>query len=87
MRDANDRGYECLVLSDCTGATDYANHVAALNMVTMQGGVFGAHATSAALLEAFDAIRGRSASTPEPVSADEVSLGPWPYQKKSANSF
>jgi len=63
MRDANDRGYECLVLSDCTGATDYANHVAALNMVTMQGGVFGAHATSAALLEAFDAIRGRSAVT------------------------
>ncbi len=56
MRDANDRGYECLVLSDCTGATDYANHVAALNMITMQGGVFGAHATSAALLEAFDAL-------------------------------
>ena len=50
MRDANDRGYECLVLSDATGATDYANHVAALNMITMQGGVFGAIAPSSALL-------------------------------------
>jgi biuret amidohydrolase len=52
MREANDRGYECLVLSDCTGATDEGNHVAALKMVTMQGGVFGAVATSTALLEA-----------------------------------
>jgi nicotinamidase-related amidase len=52
MRDANDRGYECLLLSDCTGATDYNNHLAALNMVKMQGGVFGAVADSNALLAA-----------------------------------
>lgn len=52
MRDANDRGYECLLLTDCTGATDVGNYQAALKMVTMQGGVFGAIASSAALLEA-----------------------------------
>ena len=55
MRDANDRGYECLLLSDCTGATDVGNYEAALKMVTMQGGVFGAVATSAALLAALGA--------------------------------
>ncbi len=49
MREANDRGYECLVLSDCTGATDYDNYLAALKMITMQGGVFGAVATSSDL--------------------------------------
>lgn len=51
MRDANDRGYECLLLSDCTGATDYSNHLAALHMVKMQGGVFGSVADSAAVLK------------------------------------
>ncbi|WP_220093842.1 cysteine hydrolase family protein [Gryllotalpicola protaetiae] len=55
MRDANDRGYECLLLTDCTGATDFGNYRAALKMVTMQGGVFGAIAPSAALLAALGA--------------------------------
>jgi nicotinamidase-related amidase len=55
MREANDRGYECLLLEDCTGATDYGNYLAALEMVKMQGGVFGAVAPSAAFLAALGA--------------------------------
>jgi biuret amidohydrolase len=57
MREANDRGFECLVLSDCCGATDRGNHDAALKMVTMQGGVFGAVADSAAFMQAVSAMQ------------------------------
>ncbi|MFD1674386.1 cysteine hydrolase family protein [Alicyclobacillus fodiniaquatilis] len=52
MREANDRGYECLLVTDCTGATDYGNHLAAINMVKMQGGVFGAVADSKSIMDA-----------------------------------
>jgi biuret amidohydrolase len=57
MRDANDRGYECLLLSDCTGATDYGNYLAALKMIQMQGGVFGAVADSIAFLAAIQGLK------------------------------
>lgn len=52
MRDANDRGYECCLLADCTGATDQGNYLAALKMIKMQGGVFGTVSVSAAFISA-----------------------------------
>jgi nicotinamidase-related amidase len=52
MRDANDMGYECLLLEDCCAATDPANHAAAISMVQKQGGVFGSVTSSDKLIEA-----------------------------------
>ncbi len=52
MREANDRGLECCLLEDCTGATDYRNYESALRMIKMQGGVFGTVSCSAAFLAA-----------------------------------
>jgi nicotinamidase-related amidase len=51
MRDANDRGFECVLVSDCCGATDPGNHAAALHMIKMQGGVFGAVTDSETFLK------------------------------------
>lgn len=58
MREANDRGFECVILEDCTGATDFGNHQAAIKMVTMQGGVFGAVSDSTSVIEALEKLAG-----------------------------
>ena len=55
MREANDRGFECVIVSDCCAATDFRNHLAAIDMVTKQGGVFGGVIESMEVLRALGA--------------------------------
>jgi nicotinamidase-related amidase len=52
VREANDRGYRCLVLSDCCASYFPAFHAAGLAMIKAQGGIFGWVAVSAAALAA-----------------------------------
>jgi len=52
VREANDRGYECLVLSDCVGSYFPEFQAAALKMIAAQGGIFGWVAPSSQLLSA-----------------------------------
>lgn len=50
VREANDRGYRCIVLSDCCASYFPAFHDAGLAMIKAQGGIFGWVAGSDALL-------------------------------------
>ncbi|MEM8505684.1 MAG: isochorismatase family cysteine hydrolase [Cyanobacteria bacterium P01_D01_bin.1] len=55
MREANDRGYECLLLEDCSESYFPAFKQATLEMVRAQGGIVGWTADSTAVIEALDA--------------------------------
>lgn len=52
------------VIADCTAATDPSNHAAAIKIVTMQGGVFGAVADSAAVLAELEKFGPKNQSLP-----------------------
>ena len=56
MRNANDMGYECLLLEDCCAATDPLNHDAAISMIKKQGGVFGSVSDSTKLIDALTTL-------------------------------
>jgi biuret amidohydrolase len=50
VREANDRGYECVVLSDCVASYFPEFQQVGLKMIAAQGGIFGWVAPSSALL-------------------------------------
>ena len=66
LREANDRGFECLVARDACGSGDADAHRAAMHMVTVEDGVFGALADVDAIVGALDRMD-RALATSSPV--------------------
>jgi nicotinamidase-related amidase len=56
VREANDRGFDCLVLSDCVGSYFPDFHRVGLAMIAAQGGIFGWTASSADYLAALASV-------------------------------
>jgi biuret amidohydrolase len=55
VREANDRGYECVVVSDCVGSYFPEFHEIGLKMIAAQGGIFGWVASCDAVIAALPA--------------------------------
>jgi nicotinamidase-related amidase len=64
VREANDRGYDCLVLSDCVGSYFPDFQRVGLEMIAAQGGIFGWVAPSSALLSALAGLPAASSVVP-----------------------
>lgn len=57
MRDANDRGFDCLLMEDCCAASEERLHQAAMEMVRTEGGIFGATAKLKDVMEAIGELK------------------------------
>jgi nicotinamidase-related amidase len=56
VREANDRGYECLVVADCVGSYFPQFQDVGLQMIAAQGGIFGWVADSTAVIDALSPV-------------------------------
>ena len=56
VREANDRGYRCVVLGDCCASYFPEFHEMGLKMIKAQGGIFGWVSGSKQMLAAFAAV-------------------------------
>jgi biuret amidohydrolase len=81
VREANDRGYECLVLSDCVASYFPEFHSAAIEMIKAQGGIFGWVGPSDRFLEALS-----DESSPDTTPTDTTPTDTTPTDTTSANT-
>ena len=60
LREACDRNFQCLTVTDACASGDQYAHEAALHMVTVENGVFGMIADSAAVIDGLKQLAGRA---------------------------
>jgi len=59
LREANDRGFECLVVTDGTAALDSEVHNAAIKSIHLSGGIFGATADTRSIISALEKLEAK----------------------------
>ncbi|RDL29710.1 Uncharacterized protein BP5553_10690 [Venustampulla echinocandica] len=70
LRECNDRGYECCILSDCTGGFDQQQVTTSLDMICSQDGLFGYIGHSSDFFAQADRLAGTAVAAPPAASKD-----------------
>lgn len=79
MREANDRGFDCILLEDGTAASEPNLHIGACESIKMEGGIFGATAKLDDVIEAvenFKQITVRSVTKSERMPSEPMPQSP-----------
>ena len=63
MREASDRGFDCLLVGDCTEAAQPELREGTIETIKSEGGVFGAVGTLADVLAVIERLGGRREAT------------------------
>lgn len=87
MREANDRGYDCLVLEDGTAAGQLGLHASTCESVRMEGGIFGTTTRIDDVIKALDHIRTTNTVNSAIKIEDDVGTESVPPSPTSSASF
>lgn len=69
LRAAADRGYDCMLLRDCTAATLHENYLASLSMIQQEGGFFGTIGSSPDFVDGLTTLVSQGRATRQPATA------------------
>jgi nicotinamidase-related amidase len=65
VREANDRGFHCIVVSDACASFFDDFHETSLRMIAAQGGIFGSVTDSATIIEALESVGSNRGTVPK----------------------
>ncbi|KAH8696041.1 Isochorismatase-like protein [Talaromyces proteolyticus] len=73
MREANDRGFDCVLLEDVCAATDPSLHTSTLDSVKMEGGIFGSVAKADDIISAVENFKANAIKKMTPQLSGQLS--------------
>jgi len=86
MRDANDNGFDCVVIEDCTAASEPELHYGAIASIQAEGGIFGAVTKSSHILAAISGVHPEFPPDPKVINGHSPKGGKAAFEVENKSS-